>query len=457
MLAGFAGVFSGDASARFYAVFGVKVALVALLVAGAYVHDFVLGPGLARANPRGPSADPAQAARRRRLAQLLPDADRPRPRGPCWRISVRLALCSTRSTAPPTSESLDRFAKLIGGALEGVGFTSTNGDAGEANLVISLLDLDDPKPFRRRGKGTYVVGVFERERHPEPIEESLRADYPQLLRGLANLVLDYVPGQGVWFTTMERGHYGITADDERRSSRRRWSSGCVPLASSRLVIDNEFRTDLEEELWDGRRGHRLDSRGRRPARRARPAPEPVPDRGPAHRARAAPRQAAVRDRRPLLRQSLGAQGRAPVLDERERRRQVAASRSRAATSCSSPDYDSANGRMVLSVPPDVEPRRVSVDAIEHWMIYQEHPDVGAIVHVHAWMEGISATDVNYPCGTEELARSVAELVRQAPDPDHAVVGLRNHGITVTGPSLEEILDRIEPTRPARDPDDLAAA
>ena len=51
----------------------------------------------------------------------------------------------------PTSESLDRFAKLIGGALEGVGFTSTNGDAQDANLVISLLDLDDPKPFRRRG------------------------------------------------------------------------------------------------------------------------------------------------------------------------------------------------------------------------------------------------------------------------------------------------------------------
>ena len=25
----------------------------------------------------------------------------------------------------------------------------------------------------------------------------------------------------------------------------------MPLATSRLVIDNEFRTDLEEELWDG--------------------------------------------------------------------------------------------------------------------------------------------------------------------------------------------------------------
>lgn len=48
VLAGQAGVFSGDASATFYAVFGVKVALVAALAAGAYVHDFVLGPGLAR-------------------------------------------------------------------------------------------------------------------------------------------------------------------------------------------------------------------------------------------------------------------------------------------------------------------------------------------------------------------------------------------------------------------------
>ena len=66
------------------------------------------------------------------------------------------------------SESLDRFAKLIGAALEGVGFTSTNGDAADANLVISLLDLEaPPRPFRRRGKGTYVVGLFERAAHPD--------------------------------------------------------------------------------------------------------------------------------------------------------------------------------------------------------------------------------------------------------------------------------------------------
>ena len=100
-------------------------------------------------------------------------------------------------------------------------------------------------------------------------------------------------------------------------------------------------------------------------------------------------------------------------------------------------------RCVISVPPGIEPRRVSVDAIEHWMIYQAHPDVGAILHVHAWMEGIAATDINYPCGTQELAESVAELIDREPDPAHAVIGLRNHGITATGDSLTEILDRIE--------------
>jgi ribulose-5-phosphate 4-epimerase/fuculose-1-phosphate aldolase len=99
--------------------------------------------------------------------------------------------------------------------------------------------------------------------------------------------------------------------------------------------------------------------------------------------------------------------------------------------------------MIISVPPGIEPRRVSVDAIEHWMIYQAHPDVGAILHVHAWMAGIAATDINYPCGTQELAESVADLIDREPDPAHAVIGLRNHGITATGDSLMEILDRIE--------------
>jgi ribulose-5-phosphate 4-epimerase/fuculose-1-phosphate aldolase len=106
-------------------------------------------------------------------------------------------------------------------------------------------------------------------------------------------------------------------------------------------------------------------------------------------------------------------------------------------------YDPQRDAMVLAVPAGVTPNRVSVDAIEHWMIYREHPGVGAIVHVHAWIPGTPATAVNYPCGTLELAEAVADLVRRAPDPFRAVVGQRNHGLTITGPDLDEIFERID--------------
>jgi ribulose-5-phosphate 4-epimerase/fuculose-1-phosphate aldolase len=107
-------------------------------------------------------------------------------------------------------------------------------------------------------------------------------------------------------------------------------------------------------------------------------------------------------------------------------------------------YDAARGVVRLSVPPGVKPRRVSVDAIEHLTIYRQHPEVGGILHVHGWVPGASSTEVVYPCGTEELALEVAELVRQAPDPSRAVIGMKNHGITITGHSLDEILERVGP-------------
>ena len=90
------------------------------------------------------------------------------------------------------------------------------------------------------------------------------------------------------------------------------------------------------------------------------------------------------------------------------------------------------------------------------MIYREHPEVGAILHVHAWMDGIAATDINYPCGTAELAGAVADAARRRarsrPTPS---IGLRNHGITATGESLERDPrpDRAAPAPPGAD--DLA--
>jgi len=39
---------------------------------------------------------------------------------------------------------------------------------------------------------------------------------------------------------------------------------------------------------------------------------------------------------------------------------------------------------------------------------------------------------------------VAGLVREAPDPGRAVIGMKNHGVTITGPDLDEILERVGP-------------
>jgi ribulose-5-phosphate 4-epimerase/fuculose-1-phosphate aldolase len=59
------------------------------------------------------------------------------------------------------------------------------------------------------------------------------------------------------------------------------------------------------------------------------------------------------------------------------------------------------------------------------------------------MDGVPSTEFNYPCGTYELGGAVAEIVRSHEDPASAVVGLKNHGLTITGASLDEIFDRIE--------------
>jgi len=245
----------------------------------------------------------------------------------------------------------------------------------------------------------------------------------------------------VLFTTMERGYYLVPEQGGDLASavlERLW-----PLATARLVIDNEFRTDLEPELWRGDEltrevgevGRRLDQLGLLPA--PFPIEELLDERDLRHVARlysigglSYGNLSARKDERRFWMSASGV----------DKGKLVVPGRDILLVS----GYDAEAGRIVLSVPPDVEPRRVSVDAIEHWMIYRQNAGVRAILHVHAWLDGIASTDVNYPCGTAELANSVAALVAAAPDPAHAVVGLRNHGITATGNSLPEILNRIGP-------------
>jgi class II aldolase/adducin N-terminal domain-containing protein len=335
-------------------------------------------------------------------------------------------------TGAATSPAVERLAAEVGRALDRAGQLGTPGTNG-TELVLNLIDPEAPKPFRRASRGTFVAALHERPTRPAAV---LEATYPLLVRALANVVLCYVPPDEVWFTTMERGSYVVRAGD-LASLADRVVDRLAPLARARLVIDNEFRTDLEPELWDGdevsdavrRAGERLGELD------LLPAPFPIEE------------LLDERDLRHVKRlYGIGGLSYGNLSGRLDGRRFWMSASGVDKTKLTVPGrdillvsgYDAEQGRMILSVPPAVEPRRVSVDAIEHWMIYQAHPGVGAILHVHAWMDGIAATEINYPCGTEELARSVAELVDGEPDPEHAVIGLRNHGET-----LDEILDRIE--------------
>jgi ribulose-5-phosphate 4-epimerase/fuculose-1-phosphate aldolase len=341
-------------------------------------------------------------------------------------------------TGDAASPSFAEFLDELAAALERAGFDRAGHDP-TADLVVNAIDPEDPKPFRRRSRGTFVAAIHERETMPTDV---LKANYPLLVRALANIVLSYVPGEGVWFVTMERGHYGVQGGSLRELADE-VVARLAPLALSKLVIDNEFRDDLEPELWDGDEiteemklaGARLGDLD------LLPAPFPIEE------------LLDERDLRHVKRlYGIGglSYGNLSARKDNDRFWMSASGVDKSNLEIVGrdillvSDYDAERNVIVLSVPPMVEPRRVSVDAIEHWMIYQQHPGVGAILHIHAWMQEIPATDVNYPCGTEELARAVSALLADEPDPDHAVIGLRNHGITATGETLTEILDRIEP-------------
>jgi hypothetical protein len=341
------------------------------------------------------------------------------------------ASAGTTASAP-----LARFASELAAALGETGLAAV--EPRDAGFVVLLVDRDRPRPFRRGSRGTFVAALFERP----PVTDGLLADYPMLVRALANVAVAYVPGEGAWITTMERGHYRVSGPTDRLVA-----AGVVerlgPLAGAKLVIDNDFQANLEPELWAGdelteeirRAGVRLGSLG------LLPSPFPIED------------LLGERELRHIKRlYGIGGLSYGNLSARKDERRFWMSASGVDKTHLDVPgrdillvsDYDADRPAIVVSVPPGVEPRRVSVDAIEHWMIYQEHPDVGAILHVHAWVDGIAATEINYPCGSEELALSVAGLVSRAPDPGAAVVGLRNHGITATGRTLGGILDRLAP-------------
>lgn len=310
-------------------------------------------------------------------------------------------------------------------------------------VVINAVEAEHPISFRRRSKEIFVVGVAE---VPANADEMLAAGYSLLVRTLSNVFIPIARGEDgtdAYFITMEQGFHRISHDHDDAAFFEAVVERILPLAESRLVIDNEFIPDLPRDLWNGdehtaalfRAGQRLAELD------LLPAPWPIDELLSAADLRHVQRlfgigglsygNASARHAGDTFWMSASGVDKSHLQEIGREILHVTG-------------YDQVRGVIRLSVPPGVKPRRVSVDAIEHLTIYREHPEVGAILHVHGWVTGAPSTEAVYPCGTEELAREVAGLVRDSPDPARAIIGMKNHGVTITGSSLDEILERVGP-------------
>jgi ribulose-5-phosphate 4-epimerase/fuculose-1-phosphate aldolase len=326
-------------------------------------------------------------------------------------------------------------------------FRHANRDAidldGNVRVILNAVHADSPDSYRRRSKDIFVVGLAELPQRPA---DMLQAGYTLLVRSLSNVFIPMVrdrQGTDAHFITMEQGFHRFEHVGDDGAFFDAVVERLIPLAESRLVIENEFVPDLPRELWGGdehtasitRAGIRMGELD------LLPAPWPIDELLSPENLRHVKRLFGIGGL---------SYGNASARHEGDRFWMSASGVDKSKLREVGTEillvtgYDPATGVVRLSVPPDVRPRRVSVDAIEHLTIYREHPEVGGILHVHGWLPGAVSTEVVYPCGTEELALEVAELVRQAPDPAHAVIGLKNHGLTITGRSLDEILERVGP-------------
>ncbi len=319
-------------------------------------------------------------------------------------------------------------------------------------FVLNLTDTDSPRSFRRRAQSVFVFSLVTLDRPPDPGTDLRSLCYTTLVRTLSNVLLCAVPKDGqsgnggarayeMYFTTPEAGFYHREFDPEHVYER------LIPIAGSRFAIANRISEDLPERFWQTSPiverlkagGHELDELG------VLPAPFPLRD---------VLSEGSIRhiyklfEMRSLSYGNLSARERIPELGETTFW-MTARGVDKARISKVGWDvllvkgFDSEAVQALVSVPPDHDPKaRVSVDAVEHELIYRTFPGVGAIVHVHAWMDGVPSTGQNYPCGTIELAEDVVRLLARTGRPERTTVGLRNHGLTITGPSLDEIFGRI---------------
>jgi ribulose-5-phosphate 4-epimerase/fuculose-1-phosphate aldolase len=311
----------------------------------------------------------------------------------------------------------------------------------DIRFILNFTELEHPRAVHRREQNEFVVSIAVLENEADDLRYLA---YNTLIRTLSNLVILIKPaGENaaeVYCITPEVGfyHFPYAPDQLYRAM--------APIIEAHFVIDNKVFYDLPEKYLQTpvvqelkHHGTALDELG------VLPAPFPMKEVLSEENIEHVYKLFRING---LSYGNLSARAQVPEFG-RNTFWMTARGADKAHLKGVGQDillvegYEETSGNIIVHQPPDGNKRiRVSVDAIEHLLIYQTFPAVGAIVHVHAWMQGIHCTRQNYPCGTIELAREVVHLLKTTPSPSRAVIGLKNHGLTITGPNLEDIFSRI---------------
>ncbi len=309
----------------------------------------------------------------------------------------------------------------------------------EANYVLNFTTVENPKSVRRKSRSLFVITFTCGDMCIQEDDMIKASSYNSLVRSLSNLFVYISPGLETYFTTPEAGFYEIFFDADQIYEKMR------PIISSNFATDNRFVQDLPERLWNGseiteaisKYGKVLDELG--------VLPLPFPLKGFLSETQlrqlykiygitgASYGNMSARERIPELGEdTFWMTGRGV---DKSNLKQIGKD------ILLVKDFDYEKREAILSMPTEFDPQtRVSVDAVEHAMIYKSIPEVGAIVHAHAWIDGVLCTRQNYPCGTIELAEEVLNLLARTDDPSSAAVGLKNHGLTITGKNLQQVFD-----------------
>ncbi|HEX9613887.1 MAG TPA: class II aldolase/adducin family protein [Bacteroidota bacterium] len=338
----------------------------------------------------------------------------------------------------------DQVAKAIIHQFLEHGHEVSSGSNG-INFVLNITDAAHPRAGRRRSQSVFVISLVSVN---GTVGDMRAFCYTALIRTVSNLLICVRNGSDresdvpeIYFTTPEAGFYHHAFNPERVYE------SMLPIAAAHYAIENRFSTDLPERFWESSAvveqikhyGAELDTLG------VLPTPFPL-------------RELLSEVDMQHIYRIYGITGLSyGNLSARESVHELGDSAfwmtgrgvDKAHISRVGNDvllvkgFDEKAGAALISMPAEYDPKaRVSVDAVEHALIYKTYPEVGAIVHVHAWMNDILCTRQNYPCGTQELAEEVVSLLGRTSSPGSTVVGLKNHGLTITGPSLGDIFDRI---------------